>query len=112
MGEKEMNKKNAAIEFIENNPNKVYDADVISTAMTELYLNHPEISLMLIQKALEKNPEDIILLKWEGITWEKLGKNVWAIDAYRKAVEIAGKSDNLYDSFIQEIYLRIKKLGY
>ena len=107
-----MNKKNAAIEFIEANPDKVYDADVVSTAMTELYLNHPEISLMLIQKALDKKPEDIILLKWLGITYEKLGKNVFAVKAYQKAVEIAGKYDNLYDSFIQEIYLRIKKLGY
>src|SRR5664280_1671040 len=102
-----MNDINAAEKYVMQDPNKVYEtdpkkvsvADLVSTAMQEVCLGHPAVALLLLEKALEINPEDVIIYKWLGITQEHLGKNVFAVKAYQKAVQIAEKSD-LYNNFI------------
>lgn len=102
--------QSAAIKYIQEHPEITYNGD-IDTAIMELSHGHPTTALFLLQRALELEPGNLLVMKYIGICYEKLKDRVLAAKYYYKALKLTEKND-LFDSFTQEITERLKHLGF
>ena len=105
-----MVEQSAAIKYIQEHPEITYEGDM-DTAIMEIYRGHPTTALFLLQRALEQETGNLLVMKWTGICYEKLNDRVLAAKYYYKALHLTEGND-LFDSFTQEITERLKHLGF
>jgi len=105
-----MVEQSAAIKYVQEHPELTYRGD-IDTAIMELSHGHPTTALFLLQRALELEPGNLLVMKYIGICYEKLKDRVLAAKYYLKAVHIT-ENDDLYDSFTKEIRERLRNIGF
>lgn len=111
-----MVKRSALLEFLDVNKKttttEAFPDGFLSNVIPLIWAKNFKKALLLLEAENLKNPNNMFVEKYLGITKENLRRIPEAVKHYNNAIKLAEKDSELYDSFIKEMIEKIKHLNF